>query len=96
MATKSILDTRSGECYWCGKECHTHLHHIYFGTGRRPVSDRLGFVVYLCPDCHEGTYGVHGRDGHIVDNILKKQCQMKYEETHTREEFIKEIGRSYL
>ena len=96
MATEPILATIPGECYWCGKEGPTHLHHIFFGTGRRKVSDRLGFVCYLCPNCHEGTDGVHGRDGHIVDNILKKTCQMKYEETHTREEFIQEIGRSYL
>lgn len=30
------------------------------------------------------------------DVYVKKECQRKYEETHTREEFIKLIGRNYL
>lgn len=96
MEAKSILDTRSDECYWCGRSGIMELHHIYFGHGRRAVSDRLGFIVYLCPECHRGTYGVHGRDGHIVDKLLKESCQIEWEKTHTREEFIQEVGRSYI
>lgn len=40
--------------------------------------------------------GVHGRDGHKVDLRLKQDCQRKFEETHTREEFMAIIGRNYL
>ena len=96
MAAKSILDTHPGECFWCCRETETELHHIYFGTGRRTVSDRMGFVCYLCPECHRGTDGVHGKNGNALNKTLKKICQMKYEETHSREEFIETIGRSYL
>ena len=96
MAAKSIMTTYPGTCYWCHREVPTHLHHIYFGHGKRPVSDRLGFVVYLCPECHEGTNGVHGKNGHGIDTTLKQLCQTVYETEHTREEFIQEIGRSYL
>ena len=41
------------------------------------------------------TFGVHGSKGHELDLYLKRTCQSKYEETHTREEFIKLIGKNY-
>lgn len=53
-------------------------------------------IVYLCADCHRGTYGVHGKYGHEVDMDLKKISQKMYEENHSRDEWMKEIGRNYL
>lgn len=41
-------------------------------------------------------YGVHGRDGRELDLRLKRECQAKFEETHSREEFMKIFGRNYL
>ena len=71
-------------------------HHIYHARGQRTTSDRHGFWVWLTPEWHRGTQGVHGRDGHNVDLLLKQDCQRKFEETHSREEFMKLIGRNYL
>ena len=34
--------------------------------------------------------------GHKLDLFLKQTCQKKYEETHTRDDFIKLIGRNYI
>ena len=31
-----------------------------------------------------------------LDLKIKKLCQKKYEETHSREEFIKLIGKNYI
>ena len=31
-----------------------------------------------------------------TDLLLKRECQRKFEETHSREEFMKIIGRNYL
>ena len=31
-----------------------------------------------------------------LDRYMKRWAQKKYEETHTREEFLKLIGRNYL
>ena len=45
---------------------------------------------------HRGTYGVHGKYGHELDLRLKQECQKEYEKNHTREEFIRLIGKSYL
>lgn len=40
--------------------------------------------------------GVHGKNGHALDLKLKQECQRKYEETHSREEFMALIGKNYL
>ena len=56
----------------------------------------MGLIVYLCPECHRGTYGVHGKNGHDIDLDLKKIAQKMYEEKHSREEWMSEIGRNYL
>lgn len=92
----SILNTEQGICFECGKEGYTEEHHIFYGHGNRKISDKNGFVVYLCPECHRGDYGVHGKYGKKLNLSLKRRCQAVYEETHSRDEFRKLIGRSYL
>lgn len=95
MGRKSILNTEKGRCYRCQKVIDTELHHIYYGKNRK-ASDKMGFTVYLCPECHRGTYGVHGKYGHEVDMDLKRICQWTFEQKRSREEFLKHIGRSYI
>lgn len=98
---KPILTTDKYTCYWCQRkfdpsgEEHAQLHHIYFGKNRK-ISDKMGFVVYLCENCHKGTNGVHGKNGHEIDTDLKRMCQWAFEQTHSRDEFMKAIGRSYI
>ena len=91
-----IREDRREECFMCKQWTPTEVHHIYFGNKNRKISDKNGFIVHLCHDCHRGNYGVHGKDGYLMDIYLKKTCQLVYEETHTREEFMKLIGRNYL
>ena len=90
----SILQVKK-ECYVCKATYNLHRHHVYFGYNR-PVSEKNGFVVYLCLYHHEGTYGVHGKNGKDLNLKLKQIFQEKYEETHSREDFIALIGQSYL
>ena len=92
----SILNTERGICFNCQRICNTEEHHIYFGNGNRRISDRMGFVVYLCPECHRGDYGVHGKYGRELNLALKRRCQAVFEETHSRDDFRNLIGRSYL
>lgn len=92
---KSILQNKK-KCFICSKTIGLHDHHIYFGTARRKISERNGFKVWLCFDHHEGTFGVHGKNGHELDLYLKKVCQKKFEEINSREDFIRIIGESYL
>ena len=70
-------------------------HEIYFGTANRKISKENGFWVWLTPALHNmSSIGVHfNRE---FDLQLKTACQRKFEEIHTREEFRKLIGKSFL
>ena len=93
----SILQGDTRECYLTGATDGLHRHHIYFGNPNRKISEANGFWVWLRWDWHNGApYGVHGRDGHDLDRRLKQECQERFEETHTREQFRQLIGKSYL
>lgn len=94
MRKPSILQCEK-YCYISGSERDLHLHHIYHGTGLRKISDENGFWCYLNYKYHNGSNkGVHfNRD---LDLHLKRECQKKFEETHTRAEFMALIGKNYL
>lgn len=77
-------------CELCGMTA-VHRHHCFFGTANRKVSERLGMVVDLCMSCHALVHA-----DYTVRVKLCRKYQAKYEETHTREEFRAEFGRSYL
>lgn len=94
---KSILQ-KNKECYVC-KSLYVEDHHIYFGPNRK-ISEKHGFKVWLCNLHHTGSISGNSKNAvHFNRDMnlrLKKECQRKYEEEHTRDEFIKLIGRSYL
>lgn len=91
--SQSILQSRK-ECYFTKSTGALHKHHIFEGKNRQ-ISEREGFWVYLIPRLHNmSDDGVHFNKER--DLFLKRKCQAKYEETHTREEFISLIGRNYL
>lgn len=93
---KSILTTEPGTCYLCQKQGVTNAHHILHGSGYRKIADKLGLIVYLCPECHTGTDGIHGKNGHERDMDLKKIAQYTYEQQHSHEEWMKKVGRNFL
>lgn len=98
---KSILHCKDGTCYLCMKLNNdfrqyqvVHEHHIY-GGANRAVSEAEGFKVYLCLAHHiDGPAAVHNNQEHM--RILQEVCQREYEKTHTRQQFMELIGRSYL
>lgn len=91
---RSILSNEK-KCLVCGDRHYLQEHHIYHGTGKRKISDANGFTCWLCQWHHTGTDGVHGRN-YNLDLQLKRMCQLKYEEEHSREEFIALMGKSYV
>lgn len=91
---KSIIQKQK-QCYVCGQVTNLHDHHIFFGKNRKK-SEKYGMKVWLCYLHHKGIDGVHEKYGHELDLKLKKIAQRKFEETHTREEFMKIFGRNYL
>ena len=99
---KSILQDQSiKQCYLCmalyGDYSYKYVedHHIFFGTANRRNSEKHGFKVNLCLGHHrESNEAVH--NNRETDLLLKKMCQEEYEKTHTRQEFVQIIGKSYL
>lgn len=83
-------------CIRCGRTSNLERHHCIYGNGRRLLSEKFGLWVYLCPDHHTlGRYAVH-RDRDF-DLTLHQLAQGMWEDKYgTREEFIKEFGRSWL
>ena len=82
------------ECYICGRTDWIERHHI-FGGSRRKKSEKYGLTVDLCHWHHnEPPDGAHHNKD--INLFLKRLGQIRFEKTHTREEFIKEFGRSYL
>ena len=92
--SKSILQNKK-QCIIC-HNCNIEEHHVFFGTANRKFSEKYGLKVYLCPEHHRGTKGVHGRDGKTLDTYLKELAQSKFEEKESREKFRQIFGISYL
>ncbi len=81
-------------CYITGDTYNLAEHHIYPGKNRK-ASEKHGFKVWLRADWHNmADYGVHFDKE--LDLRLRRECQAKFEETHSREEFMAIIGRNYL
>lgn len=93
MKRYSILDNLD-KCFFCGKpaEC---IHEVFFGTANRRVSIENGFCAGLCHKEHNlSSKSVH--NDREMDLMLKRVYQRKYEENHSRDDFIQLIGKSYL
>lgn len=90
-ARKSILIDDMEHCighlvFKVSKIPRDDIHEIYGGRNRI-TSIKNDFTAPLCRQCHENKF---------IQQWLKEICQKEYEKTHTREEFIKLIGKSYL
>lgn len=69
-------------------------HHVFFGRNRQK-SEEYKCVIYLTPEEHRGTHGVHN-DAEF-DRLLKTMYQWRLEKAGwTRDEFIETFGVNYL
>ncbi len=88
--------TLNDECFFTGVEKeYCECHHIFGGNPGRKNSEKYGMKVFLVTEYHRlEPLGVHkNRDN---DLRVKRYGQSKFEETHSREEFIEIFGRNYL
>lgn len=69
-----VYERSHEKCEICGLGGNLELHHIL----RRKVKENYHNCIMLCAECHRGTKGVHGRDGHILDMYLKYRLQSYY------------------
>ena len=93
---KSIMQDRK-ECYITGRTDNLHKHHIFYGSGLRKISEQNGFHVWLTYDLHNGNNpeAVHNNPNTGYDLMLKVKCQEIFEQTHSRADFMRIIGRNY-
>lgn len=91
---KSVMERASGKCEVCNKVDRLELHHIL----RRRVKETQSNCIALCPECHRGTDGVHGKNGHKLDLKLKVQVQEDYFRLGYTEEEVRTLmgGKLYV
>lgn len=85
------------ECLICKTTLGLHRHHIFFGSGIRPISEKYDATVWLCGKHHNlSNEGVHFNTE--LDLRLKKAAQIKLMQKYgwNTEEFIKVFKRNYL
>lgn len=78
---------KEGICEFCGNYSrHLDPHEVYGGSNRKRSMEHK-FVKLLCRKCHD--------DEDIIKQ-LRIDAQKEYMKTHTEEEFVKLMGKSYL
>ena len=77
---------------------YLHRHEVFFGKAYRQKSIDDGWIVFLTEEMHEGTNGVHGKNGDKFNRYLKQIAEKVYREYYgkTKEEFIERYGKSNL
>lgn len=99
---KSIMQQDKEHCYLCGglqnfEEGRLEEHHVFFGAGRRKLSEKYGLKIYIHGEkCHR-----NGKNAVHINREIRRKTeeagQRAFEREHgSREEFIKIFGRNYL
>lgn len=78
---------KEGICEFCGKYSKRLDPHEIFGGSNRKRSIKNKFVKLICPKCHSNE---------AIIKQLRIDTQKEYMKTHTEEEFINLIGKSYI
>lgn len=78
---------KEGICEFCGKYSKRLDPHEIFGGSNRKRSIKHKFIKLLCRKCHSNEK---------IIKQLRIDAQKEYMKTHTEEEFIKLIGKSYI
>lgn len=78
---------KSGICEVCGRYSKQLDPHEIYGGSNRKRSIKHKFVKLLCRKCH---------DNKEIIKQLRIDTQKEYMKTHTKEEFIELIGKSYI
>lgn len=90
---KSILQEDTDYCFVCGRY-GTEVHHVFFGTANRKLSDKYGLTVGLCYNHHRGNSGVH--QNRELDLKLKRMAQRAFIKEYPDNDFLAVFGRNYL
>ena len=72
---KSIITNDLEHCYVC-KSPYVEMHHIFYGTANRKLSDKYLLIVPLCAYHHRGAKGVHFNKR--LDDKLKGIAELRF------------------
>ena len=78
---------KEGICEFCGRYSKQLDPHEIYGGSNRKRSIKNKFIKLLCRKCH---------NNEKIIKQLRIDTQKEYMKTHTKEEFIELIGKSYL
>lgn len=82
-------------CYVCHTTIGLHKHHIFYGRGRRALSEKYGLYCKLCAAHHNmSDAGVHFNPELNLE--LKKLAQLDFESRYSHEEFMAIFGTNVL
>lgn len=82
--------SKEGTCQVCYSYGIVELHHIIKKSSTKFLRDCSLNFIYLCPNCHRGTFGVHGKNGNKLDMGLRLIYQNKIELLLNKEYFTRE------
>ena len=97
---KSILQEEK-ECYLSGRTDWLEEHHIFYGQGRRKLSERYGLKVWLNHYWHNEPPSENCLCGGVHFNKelrrrLEREGQRAFEQKYPGLDFRKLFGRSYI
>ncbi len=91
---ESIMQ-QSRECYFTGRTDGLECHHVFYGGGRRKLSELYGLTVWLTHAEHnEPPGGVHFNKN--KRRTLEQDGQRAFEKAYSYLDFVKIFGRNYL
>ena len=79
-------------CFVCGRPFPS-IHHCMNKYDKKKA-EKYGLILPLCVNHHTGAEGVHSKPEKML--ACRQMAQRKFEEEHTRDEWIREFEKSYL
>lgn len=74
---------------------YTDIISVFYGNSNRKQSEKYGCWVWLCGKHHNlSDFGIHFDKE--LDLKVKKLAQSKFEENHSRQEFMQIFGKNWL
>lgn len=82
-------------CFRCKKGGALDFHHILNGSKvSKKLSEEIGAWVWLCPKCHRWVHSTG--DGAKYQRFMKSLVQERYEQEHSRREWMCLVHKNYM
>lgn len=88
----SVFTTDLSHCFVCGRP-YPQIHHMMNKFDKKKA-EKYGLILPLCVNHHTGAEGVHTKPEKML--ACRQMAQRKFEEEHSREEWLEEFGKNYL